>query len=207
MKTVACGPSAYRAPACPLHLNHGSAFVAGTAAAGWLAARAVGRVAPRLARLVAAPEPARQDRLAILAPLAAVLLFLAAIVTAFWYLQVEEMDREQEAVKRDVEYAQQRLRLRLLERQEQLMRLARDVSNQDVDPQEFTARAESLEAQYPELLAVTWINARRRIVASQSAPSVPTTQQRIPGQILRVGDTENSYSLARELQQPAYADR
>src|SRR5574337_2095004 len=57
MKTVACGPSAYRAPACPLHLNHGSAFVAGTAAAGWLAARAVGRVAPRLARLVAAPEP------------------------------------------------------------------------------------------------------------------------------------------------------
>ncbi|WHZ11559.1 MAG: putative two-component transmembrane sensor histidine kinase transcription regulator protein [Burkholderiaceae bacterium] len=150
-------------------------------------------------------SPARQDRLAILAPLAAVLLFLAAIVTAFWYLQVEEMDREQEAVKRDVEYAQQRLRLRLLERQEQLMRLARDVSNQDVDAQEFTARAESLEAQYPELLAITWINARRRIVASQSAPSVPAAQQRVAGQILRVGDTENSYSLARELQQPVYA--
>ena len=61
----------------------------------------------------------------MLAPLAAVLLFLAAIVTAFGYLRLEEIDREQEAVKRDVEYTQQRLRLRLLERQEQLMRVGR----------------------------------------------------------------------------------
>ncbi len=52
---------------------------------------------------------------------------------AFWYLRAEEMEREQEAVKRDVEYAQQRVRLRLLERQEQLMRLARDASNREID--------------------------------------------------------------------------
>ena len=57
--------------------------------------------------------PQRQDRFAMLAPLAAVLLFLAAVVTAFGYLRLEEIDREQEAVKRDVEYTQQRLRLRL----------------------------------------------------------------------------------------------
>ena len=68
--------------------------------------------------------PVHQDRFAMLAPVAAVLMFLAAIVSAFWYLRLEEMDREQEAVKRDVEYAQQRVRLRLLERQEQLMRIA-----------------------------------------------------------------------------------
>ena len=68
-------------------------------------------------------SPQRQDRFAVLAPLAAVLLFLAAIVVAFGYLRLEEIDREQEAVKRDVEYTQQRLRLRMLERQEQLMRI------------------------------------------------------------------------------------
>src|SRR5437762_50900 len=84
--------------------------------------------------------PTRQDRFAMLAPLAAVLLFLAAIVSAFWYLRLEEMDREQEAVKRDVEYAQQRVRLRLLERQEQLMRIARDISNKEVDAEEFIGR-------------------------------------------------------------------
>ena len=50
-----------------------------------------------------------------MAPVVAVVLFLAAIASAFWYLRVEEIEREQEAIKRDVEYAQQRLRLRLLE--------------------------------------------------------------------------------------------
>ncbi|MFM8822339.1 MAG: PAS domain-containing sensor histidine kinase, partial [Limnohabitans sp.] len=83
-------------------------------------------------------NPLRQDRFASLAPIASVLLFLSAIVFSFWYLRVEEIDREQEAVKRDVEYSQQRLRLRLLERQEQIMRLARDASNKDIDIKEFT---------------------------------------------------------------------
>jgi uncharacterized protein YxeA len=97
--------------------------------------------------------PGRQDRFAMLAPLAAVLLFLAAIISAFWYLRLEEVDREQEAVKRDVEYAQQRVRLRLLERQEQMMRVARDASNKEIDLDEFMGRAESLVSQYPELQA------------------------------------------------------
>src|SRR3954465_3734261 len=135
--------------------------------------------------------PTRQDRYAMLAPLAAVLLFLAAIVSAFWYLRLEEMDREQEAVKRDVEYAQQRIRLRLLERQEQLMRIARDIANKEVDAEEFVGRAESMVSQYPELQAVTWINERRRITASYGAPSLASHQLREAGEVLRPGETEN----------------
>ncbi len=141
----------------------------------------------------------------MLAPLAAVLLFLAAIVSAFWYLRLEEVDREQEAVKRDVEYAQQRVRLRLLERQEQIMRVARDASNKEIDLDEFMGRAESLVNQYPELQALTWIDDRRRIRASYAAPSVSSSQLRIPGNVLRVGETESTYSLARDLQQPVYS--
>jgi PAS domain S-box-containing protein len=149
--------------------------------------------------------PTRQDRFAVLAPLASVLLFFAAIATAFWYLRVEEIDREQEAVKRDVEYAQQQVRLRLLERQEQLMLLARDVANRQVNAEEFGARAESLVAQYPELQSITWINERRRIISSQPAPSFPSAQKRLTGEVLRVGDTEATYSLARDLRQPVYS--
>jgi molybdopterin-biosynthesis enzyme MoeA-like protein len=78
-------------------------------------------------------SPNRQDRYASIAPLITVLLFLAAIIASFSYLRLEEIDREQETIKRDVEYAQQRLRLRLLERQEQLMRVARDVSSKEID--------------------------------------------------------------------------
>ncbi|HEX2548015.1 MAG TPA: PAS domain S-box protein, partial [Ramlibacter sp.] len=149
--------------------------------------------------------PTRQDRFAMLAPLAAVLLFLAAIVSAFWYLRLEEMDREQEAVRRDVEYAQQRMRLRLLERQEQLMRIARDISNKEVDAEEFVGRSESMIAQYPELLMLTWLDERRRVTASYAAPSLANAQTRAPGEILRPGETEAMYSLARDLQQPVYS--
>ncbi len=141
----------------------------------------------------------------MLAPVAAVVLFLAAIVSAFWYLRLEEVEREQEAVKRDLEYAQQRMRLRLLERQEQLMRLARDISNKEVDPDEFMGRAESLVAQYPELQAITWIDDHRKIIASQVTPSLAAGTPWTAGETLKVGDTENTYSLSRELLQPVYS--
>jgi PAS domain S-box-containing protein len=150
-------------------------------------------------------SPVHQDRFAMLAPLAAVMLFLAAIVAAFGYLRLEEMDREQEAVKRDVEYAQQRIRVRLLERQEQLMRIARDISNKEVDPEEFVGRSESMVSQYPELQAVTWIDGRRRIKASYAAPSLASHQLRVAREMLRPGETENIFSLARDLQQPVYS--
>ncbi|HYD75881.1 PAS domain S-box protein [Ramlibacter sp.] len=151
-------------------------------------------------------SPGRQDRFAMLAPLAAVLLFLAAIISAFWYLRLEEMDREQEAVRRDVEYAQQRLRLRLLERQEQLMRIARDISNKEVDAQEFASRAETMVIQYPELQAMSWVDERRRIRASYAGPSVPAQQLRSQGDVLRPGsETEATFSLVRDVQQPVYS--
>ena len=150
-------------------------------------------------------NPVRQDRFATLAPIASVLLFLSAIVFSFWYLRVEEIDREQEAVKRDVEYSQQRLRLRLLERQEQIMRLARDASNKDIDIKEFTRRAESLVMKNPELQTVAWVDDKRKILASQTAPSVLVSQKWRVGEVLKWGESENSYSLARDLMQPVYS--
>ena len=149
-------------------------------------------------------SPNRQDRFANLAPVAAVILFLAAIASAFWYLRVEEIEREQEAIKRDVEYAQQRLRLRLLERQEQVMRLARDVSNKEVRTDQFLMRAEALVQQYPEFLSLTWIDDRRQILANQSVSSIAPGLQMRTGSVLSIGETEAHYSLARDLMQPIY---
>ncbi|MBV8124683.1 MAG: hypothetical protein JO370_11470, partial [Paucibacter sp.] len=54
-------------------------------------------------------SPARQDRFATLGPLVSVLLFLAAIISAFWYLRNEEIEREIESVTRDTEIAQQQI--------------------------------------------------------------------------------------------------
>jgi PAS domain S-box-containing protein len=150
-------------------------------------------------------SPSRQDRFAMLAPLLAVLMFLAAIVAAFGYLRLEEIDREQQAVKRDVEYAQQRLRLRLLERQEQLMRLAADVSNKQIDSEEFVTQAEALVQQYPELQSVLWIDAKKRVKMGYTSPSVPSAQVRTSGELIKQSATDATYGLARDVRQPVYS--
>jgi PAS domain S-box-containing protein len=146
----------------------------------------------------------RQDRFANLAPVAAVVLFMAAIASAFWYLRGEELEREQEAVRRDVEYAQQRLRLRLIERQEQIMRMARDISNQEMRKDQFVVRADALVQQYPEYQALSWVDERRQVLTTHSASSLLNHQALRSGDALPLGDTETHYSLARDLMQPIY---
>ncbi|MCE2879607.1 MAG: cache domain-containing protein, partial [Comamonadaceae bacterium] len=128
-----------------------------------------------------------------------------AVVAAFGYLRLEEIDREAEAVRRDVEYAQQRLRLRLLERQEQLMRLGRDVSNREMKRDDFIAQAESMANQHPEVLAMTWVDARRRVRATYASPSAGSAQRRATGDSLPSGETDQTFGLARNLRQPVYS--
>ncbi|NRF68955.1 PAS domain S-box protein [Aquincola sp. S2] len=114
-------------------------------------------------------SPARQDRFATLAPLVSVMLFLAAIISAFWYLRNEEIDREAEAVKRDTEIAQQQIRLRLIENQEQLVRMAREIVTRELEAPNFLAQAARFTADRPEILQLSWIGADRKVRARQSA--------------------------------------
>jgi PAS domain S-box-containing protein len=144
-------------------------------------------------------HPHRQDRLAMLVPLAAVLLFFAAIVTAFGYLRAEEFDREQEAVQRDVEYTQQRLRLRLLERQEQLTRIAREVSNHELDVDDFRSRAATMLNQYPEIQGLAWIDERHRVRVGIGTAVHPSPSPR--------QDSDAAYASAKLSNQPVYLQR
>src|SRR6478752_1541675 len=104
---------------------------------------------------------ARQDRFATLGPLVSVMLFLAAIILAFWYLRNEEFEREQESVKRDSEIAQQQIRLRLIDNQEQLVRIAREIVTRAIDHDQFLAQAASFTRERPEITNLVWINAAR----------------------------------------------
>ena len=149
--------------------------------------------------------PNRQDRFAFMAPLAAVVLFMSAITTAFWYLRYEEIVREQEVVRRDVEYAQQRLRLRLLDKQEQMMRMARDIANRETDSKAFYTDAQSLLNQSPELASLTWIDARQRVVGSYASASNNSTLSITKGSLVSHAETLNTFHLSRDLQQPVYS--
>jgi PAS domain S-box-containing protein len=149
--------------------------------------------------------PNRQDRFAFMAPLAAVVLFMAAITTAFWYLRYEEIVREQEVVRRDVEYAQQRLRLRLLDKQEQMMRMARDIANRETDNKAFANDAQSLLNQSPELASLTWLDARQRVHATYASASNNSTMSFVVGSAIANTETLSAFQLTRDLQQPSYS--
>jgi PAS domain S-box-containing protein len=149
--------------------------------------------------------PNRQDRFAFMAPLAAVVLFMAAITTAFWYLRYEELDREQEVVRRDVEYAQQRLRLRLLDKQEQIMRMGRDIANGETSSKAFIAEAQTILNQSPELASLSWIRADKRVQATYTSASNNSTMSFPVGQAISHTETVSTFQLSRDLMQPAYS--
>lgn len=152
-------------------------------------------------------SPARQDRYATLGPLVSVLLFLAAIISAFWYLRNEEIEREQASVKRDTEIAQQQIRLRLIENQEQLVRIAREIGTRAIDQEDFLGQAASFTRERPEITSLTWIGANRARRASYSATTflAETGAQPEPPGSPRPAEPEAAFDAARELRQPVYS--
>jgi PAS domain S-box-containing protein len=155
---------------------------------------------------------ARQDRYATLGPLVSVLLFLAAIILAFWYLRNEEFEREQESVKRDTEIAQTQVRLRLIENQEQLVRIAREIVTRAIDRDQFVAQGGAFTRERPEINNLVWVNAARAPRASYSATSFPAeggaTSDDTPASLPSEGKatpTEAAFIAARAQRQPVYS--
>ncbi len=154
-------------------------------------------------------SPARQDRFATLAPLVSVLLFLAAIISAFWYLRNEEIEREAEAVRRDVEVAQQQIRLRLIENQEELVRMARESLTREHDVSEFQRQAAAFAAERPEVLVMTWFDSQRRIKARHTSgeprlQELPSVAEAAPAAGVRT-ESEWAFITLRDLRLPLYS--
>jgi len=160
--------------------------------------------------------PNQQDRYATLGPLVSVLLFLAAIIVAFWYLRNEELEREQESVKRDTEVVQQQIRLRMIENQEQLLRLAREISIKAVNSDQFMQQASDFVRARPEVISVAWSQADESVKAAHSAMNLylPAPQglnldpysNALAADPLRDAQApQNAFKLAKERNQPVYS--
>lgn len=196
--------------------NPGMAFSASTNTPASLPTASPGQTNRLFWRWWRKQSPSQQDRYATLGPLVSVLLFLAAIIAAFWYLRNEEIEREQESVKRDTEVVQQQIRLRLIENQEQLLRLAREISIKAVGPEQFMRQAGDFVRARPEVISVSWVQADESIKAARTTLSLPLD----PSQALDLdpfGRTEpydpmheakeplSAFKLARERNQPVYS--
>ena len=184
------------------------------------AARRPGPANPRrlLRRWWREQSPSRQDRFVTLGPLVSVMLFMAAMLVAFWYLRNEEQDRQRESVKRDTEVVQQQIRLRLTENQEQLQRLAREVATRPDDAGRFLEAATAFVQTRPEIVSLSWAQADRRIKASQLSHSVPldavgldlplaadVASEANSRALLADHQASSAFSAAREQRQPIYS--
>jgi PAS domain S-box-containing protein len=175
-----------------------------------------GTATPRLQRLLGRwwrrQSPARQDRFVTVAPLISVLLFLAAIISAFWSLRNEEFDRETESVKRDVEVTQQQVGLRLIQHQEQLVRLAGEMATRPMSPEEFLSVITAFISDRPEVTQLAWYDARRRLQVVHWSPlhhsGLPPDEQRAQVSRPREGSStasEGAFRTARQRLQPVYS--
>jgi len=149
-------------------------------------------------------NPNQQDRMAMLAPLASVLIFFLAIVAALTYLRVEEINREQEAIERDVEYAQQTLRQRLTERQDQLNRLAREITNHEASAEEARMRINVVLNRYPEVQGLAWVDENRRVRAAAGSASVWNAKPKAATPLSSNPEHDALFLRARNTRTPFY---
>ncbi|ODV02635.1 MAG: PAS domain-containing sensor histidine kinase [Rubrivivax sp. SCN 70-15] len=157
-------------------------------------------------------SPARQDRFATLAPLISVLLFLAAIISAFWYLRNEEIERETESVKRDTEITQQQIGLRLIQNQELVIRLARELVSHEIGPDALREQFVSIARDHPEITYMGWLDARRKprlshwamLYSTESSETGATDDPPLPV-AGRKSAAELAFRAALQTRQPVYS--
>lgn len=148
--------------------------------------------------------PYRQDRFATFMPLFAVLLFLAAIAAAIVYFRLEEQDREHEIIVRDIDHAELLIRQRLLDRKEQVQAMAHGLLNRRPDAKEFAAQSDALMNQYPEVVALTWVDANEVVTAVRSLPIAPDSADRDTGASISSASLRYAYGLARNSLLPVF---
>jgi PAS domain S-box-containing protein len=147
----------------------------------------------------------RRERAGLVGPLLSVLLFFSAIVAVFYYLNSQEQLRERETLRRDAQWAQQRIRLQAVEAQEQLLRLAREVSLREVDVDDFVGLGDGFLRDRPELLSIAWTRADKRYRSVVTAPSALSEDARQPGQSIRDSETLWAFDAVRDLRVPVYS--
>ncbi|MFM7531088.1 MAG: PAS domain S-box protein, partial [Rubrivivax sp.] len=149
-------------------------------------------------------SPARQDRLATVAPLVSVLMFLATIAVAFWYLRHEETAREIESVRRDTEITQQQIGLRLVDTEAQLVRLAREMVSRPPDAEAFAQLAAGLLHSRPEIDGLAWTDAGGALRGRHSLQPGHAHPDTLP---LRPGADAAQLAAARALEAALLASR
>ena len=97
------------------------------------------------------------------APYIAVLIFALAMLVLVWVLQRQEGETQRNALARDVQWAEQTMRLHMQGTEDFLGQLARELAAGTLDADAFQVRANQHIANNPELVNVVWVAADQRV--------------------------------------------
>ncbi len=150
----------------------------------------------------------RPDRFATLAPLISVLLFLAAIGSTSWYLRTEESQRESEALRRDTEIAQQQIRLRFIENEERLARIAQELVLHPTQRATFTRLATELIRGRPEITRLSWLAPDGNVLTTLSTHGFVESEDDpadAAPPLASAGLRSNAFTTARNTLSPSYS--
>ncbi len=92
-------------------------------------------------------------------PNLAVGVFILAMIALLWMLQKREFDQKMGTLRRDVQWAEQTLRLHMQSDQEFLQELAVEVSKDKIGGAQFQARANEYLKINPHLANIAWVDA------------------------------------------------
>ena len=135
------------------------------------------------------------------APYVAVGVFAITMLALVWLLQTREAESQRNAVARDVQWAEQTIRLHMQGTEEFLVQLARDLAAFALDQDGFQLRANQHIANNPELVNVVWVGPEEAV--RWSAPF--DTTEWLSGEVLSGLQTQPFYR-ARELARPSYGE-
>ena len=135
-------------------------------------------------------------------PTIAVGAFILAMIALVWLLQKREYDQQMATLARDVQWAEQTLRLNMQSDQEFLQELARDVADGQIGGAKFKARAVQYLTINPHLSNIAWVDAGGiiRYVAPFESGYWSV------GEALATNEQAQGFRAARNSGHPAYGD-
>jgi hypothetical protein len=151
------------------------------------------------------PRGSSSEKLFVWGPIFSVLMFLGAMGAMLWYFQSGELQRERDDLRRDTEWVQQRVRLKVADLEDHVGRIAREMSAEDPDASIFRQASEELLRDHPMLTTVALLGAdgRVRFVLQRSFSNIRNGF--LPGEKMTLADSQGAFDAAKTLQTLAYS--
>lgn len=111
----------------------------------------------------------QKDKWTVFGTVTPILVFLFAVSLAIGYLRFEEYERDQESLFQDSNYAQQYLRLRILDKQDQLQQLSLNLSSSASKLQQFDSIVVPILERNPGISRLIWMDHDGKVLRQREA--------------------------------------